>query len=103
MALSLTCGIAAWVIDLYGDLLVKLHHQATVIRLFASQVWAGGGRQPQEMVVAVEVAGEEQVCAERRDVIRKVPNGDVVVPGQRRGRSLQPPAESGTGVAKKGT
>lgn len=82
----LTCGVAARVVYLHRGSLIKLHDQAVVISLLTPQVWAGRGREPQQVVVPTEVAGEEQIRAEGGNVIREVPNGDVVVPGAQRSR-----------------
>lgn len=85
----LTCGVAARVVDFHQGSLIKLHDQAVVISLLAPQVWASCGREPQQMVVTAEVAREKQVRAKGGDVVREIPNWNVVIP-RRKGEARSP-------------
>lgn len=69
-------------VDLDRGPFVKLHDQATIVGLLAPQVWAGVGRKPEQVIVAMEMAGEEEVRAKDGDVFGKVPNWEVIVPSE---------------------
>lgn len=77
-----TRGVAARTVDLHAGLVVELHDEAIVVGLLAAQVRARRGGQPEQVVVALQVAGKEEVGAEGGDVFGQVPNGDVEVPAE---------------------
>jgi len=81
-----TCGVTAGTVDLHRGLVIKLHDEPVVVGLLPTQVWARRRREPEQVVVALEVAGKEEVGAKGRDVLRQIPNGDVEVPAGAQGQ-----------------
>lgn len=91
--------MTAWTVDLHSGLVIELHDEAVVVGLLPAQVGAGRRGQPEQVVVALQVAGKEEVGAEGGDVLRQVPNGDMEVPAQDPG---QGESQAGTGGVENG-
>ena len=54
--------------------------ESGVVGLFASQVWPIERRKPKEMIVFVEMPGEEQIGAEKGRVGREIAQRNVQIP-----------------------